>query len=288
MAPGWRKHFAAVLGISRTHYYVKANAQQSRDEEDKQQLITAHNEHPFYGVRRLSLYLGWSASKARRLRNKAGIVIDRPMKRRRIKALPQEIATPINVIKQYAVFRDTAHPQYGMSYAPMTKQSIWVQDFSYLWFNRSWHYLALVVNLRTREIVGWRLGLRHNSTLTYAALLDALSKHHPPEILHSDQGREYLSYRHEALCQRMNIALSCSNKASPWENGFMERIFATLKLELGPLSQYSDLGTLHEAIALLIHYYNTRRIHSALKMPPAVFAGYLYKTSDKLLNKIGA
>jgi putative transposase len=162
-----------------------------------------------------------------------------------------------------------------MSYEPMTQQSIWVQDFTYLWFERSWHYLAAVVQLKTRQIVGWKLGLRHSSELTHAALLDALSKHNPPSILHNDAGSEYLSYKHEQLCQQMNIILSCSNKGSPWENGFMERVFGTIKLELGPMGQYSDLGALYEGIALSIHYYNTKRIHSALKMSPNDYAASL-------------
>ena len=277
MAPGWRKHFAAVLGISRTYVYVRATRQQTRDEEDIKLLLRAHTEHPFYGVRRLSLHLGWNIKKVRRLRSKAGIVIERPLKRRRTKAQAREISPPVNIIKQYAVFKDEARPWEGMSYAPMTQQAIWVQDFTYLWFERCWHYLAAVVRLQTRQIVGWRLGLRHTSELTHAALLDALSKHQPPLILHSDPGSEYLSHKHEQLCQRMHIQLSCSNPASPWENGFMERLLGTIKLELGPLSQYPDLGALHEAIALTIHYYNTKRIHSALKMSPNDYAFTLSK-----------
>jgi transposase InsO family protein len=283
VAPGWRKHFAAVLGISRAHYYIHPARQKSRDEAAIKLLLNAHTEHPFYGVKRLALYLGWSENKTRRLRNKASIVIERAMKRRRIRVLKAQIPMPINAIKQYAVFKNEARPWEGMNYEPMTHQAIWVQDFTYLWFERSWHYLAAVVQLKTRQIVGWKLGLRHSSELTHAALLDALSKYSSPAILHSDAGSEYLSYKHEQLCLQMNIVLSCSNKGSPWENGFMERVFGTIKLELGPLSEYSDLGALHEAIALSIHYYNTKRIHSALKMSPNDYATSLSKVETLCL-----
>ena len=132
----------------------------------------------------------------------------------------------------------------------------------YLWFYgfwsntwgqvQRWHYLAAVLELKTRRVVGWRFGLRHSSELTLTALLDALSKHPAPLILHSDQGSEYLSYKHQLLCQKMAITLSCSSKGSPWQNGFMERFFGTLKQELGPLRRYTDLAQLHEAIALTI------------------------------------
>ena len=139
-------------------------------------------------------------------------------------------------------------PQNGMDYSEMVNVSAWAQDFTYLWFERSMHYLAVVLDLKTRQVVGWKLGLRHSSELTHEALLDALSKHNSPAILHSDQGSEYLSYKHQLICQRFEIQFSCSNKASPWQNGFMERWFGTFKQEMGSLSQFRDLSELHEAI----------------------------------------
>ena len=154
----------------------------------------------------------------------------------------------------------------------MVNASTWAQDFTYLWFERSMHYLAVVLDLKTRQVVGWRLGLRHSPELTHEALLDALSKHQSPAILHSDQGSEYFSYKHQLTCERFEIQLSASNKASPWQNGFMERWFGTFKREFGNLNQYRDLSELHEAIALQIYYYNHERIHSALGMSPTKYA----------------
>jgi transposase InsO family protein len=57
-------------------------------------------------------------------------------------------------------------------------------------------YLAVVLDIKTRQAAGWRLGTNHPSELTHGVLLDALSKHHQPAILHSEQGSEYLSYKH--------------------------------------------------------------------------------------------
>ena len=89
----------------------------------------------------------------------------------------------------------------------MTNVGAWVQDFTYLKFQGAWYYLAVVLDVQTRQIVGWRLGASHSSELTYAAMLDALSKYPPPAILHSDQGSEYLSYKHRDLCERYEIQL---------------------------------------------------------------------------------
>lgn len=236
-------------------------------------ILAANAEHPFYGVERLALHLGWSQVKTRRIRTKAGLVIPTASKKHRTtKGTAAQISAPPNILQRYAKFRNADRPQDGLDYSGMVDSGGWVQDFTYLWFDRSMHYLAVVLDLRTRCIVGWRLGTRHSSELTHAALTDALSKHQPPAILHSDQGSEYLSYKHQELCNRFEINLSCSAKASPWQNGFMERWFGNFKLELGRLSQFQDLAQLHEAIALQTYYYNTKRIHSALGMSPAAYA----------------
>lgn len=254
-------------------------------------MLAAHSEHPFYGVRRLALYLGWNQKKVRRIRSLAGIVIPVASKKRRAgKQGAAEISAPPNILQRYAAFRNEARPQDGMDYSGMVDSGGWVQDFTYLWFQRSWHYLAVVLDLKTRRVVGWALGLSHSSELTLAAVQDALHTYPPPTILHSDQGSEYLSYKHQELCDQRGIQLSASAKSSPWQNAFMERWFGNFKLELGNIAQFQDLAQLHEGIALQLHYYNTKRIHSALAMSPAAYAATLMATgsSDKVLQKRGA
>ncbi len=260
---------------------------QARNDTDVATLSSVHQEHEFYGVARLALELGWSEAKTRRIRTLAGITIQTRTKRRKTgRSATPEIVAPENALKPYARLRSASRPQDGMEYSNMTSSGAWVQDFTYLWYDRSWHYLATVLDLKTRQVVGWQFGTRHSSTLTYGALLDALSKHNPPTILHSDQGSEYLSHKHQDICDRLGITLSCSTKASPWQNGYMERWYGGFKLELGSLVQYSDLAKLHEAIALQIHYYNTKRIHTALKMSPAAYAARLKQGSLLGLKRI--
>lgn len=262
--------------------------QKARDRVAIAELRLAHEQHPFYGAYRLALHLGWNVKKARRIRTLAGVVVPHPTKKHHGKRrrMP-EIAAPLNILQRYAKFRNELRPQDGMDYRDMVDAHAWVQDFTYLWFAGSMHYLAVVLDLKTRQVVGWKLGLRHSSELTHEALLDALSKHPAPAILHSDQGSEYLSYKHQALCARFEIQLSASNKSSPWQNGFMERWFGGFKREIGSLGQYRDLAQLHEAIAIHIHYYNTKRIHTALGMSPAAYAARLKASEEHgLLQKV--
>lgn len=234
-----------------------------------------HIDNQYYGVARFAMELNWTEKKARRIRNLAGITAAKRVKKRRSKPGVAEVIAPVNVLKSYADFKNISRPQDGQSYARMVESGAWVQDFTYIWFMNMWVYVATVLDLKTRRIVGWSISLRHDKDLVHRAVLDALSKYPAPPILHSDQGSEYLSYRLQDLCQKMEIALSCSDKGSPWQNGFKERFYGTLKDELGPTSRFKDLAELHEGVALTIYYYNHKRIHTALKMSPAAYAATL-------------
>lgn len=276
--------------MGHSSYYAPPTVLAARDQVAVQTVQRVHAMHPFYGVARLAIHLRWSQEKARRIRSLAGVRIPRAGKRYKYKhGAKAEVAAPPNILHRYAVFKNEARPQDGMSYSGMVSAEAWAQDFTYLWFEQSFCYLAVVLSLKTRQVVGWRLGTSHSSELTYSALLDALSRHAAPAILHSDQGSEYLSHKHQLLCQNLEIQFSASNKASPWQNGYMERWFGGLKQELPPLSQLNGIAELHEAIAMQIHYYNTERIHTTLGMSPAAYAATLTgpKSLDKVSGKTG-
>ena len=131
----------------------------------------------------------WGENKTRRIRTLANVRIPRAGKKYKYRRGPKaEIVAPTNALHAYAVFKDRNRPQDGMDYSNMVNAEAWVQDFTHIWFDGVWCYLAVVMNLKTREAVGWRIGTNHSSELTYSALLDALSKQSSPAILHSDGG----------------------------------------------------------------------------------------------------
>jgi putative transposase len=172
-----------------------------------------------------------------------------------------------------------------MDYSRMTGEAnAWAQDFTYLRIRSGMFYLALVMDLTTREILSWKLGANHSSGLTHIALIQALHSNPAPAILHSDRGSEYLSERHATTCTRFGIMLSASKPGSPWQNGFMERCIKSIKEELGPLAQYQDINDLYIGIARAIAYYNNERIHLALKTTPAAYAAGL-RSRDMVFGK---
>jgi len=233
--------------------------------------------------------LGWSEKKCRRIRNLAGIKAQSMQRKHRYNRSSAEVIAPANLLKPYASFKDVERPQDGMRYNGMADKQVraWAQDFTFIRHQASFCYLAVVLDLHTRQIVGWQLGAAHTAELICAALLSALSKHAAPNILHSDQGSEYLSERHQRLCDNYGIRMSASRRGSPWQNGFMERFFATLKNELPSFARVSDLAELFEIVARQIHYYNTKRIHTSLGMPPVVFAEQAAKRfTDSLTDSL--
>lgn len=264
-----------MLKVSRSSLYSKPTRQVERDEVAVAELKVVSKDNPYYGVTRFAIELGWSEKKVRRIRNLSGVVAQKRSKKRKSTTVSAEITAPDNALRVYADFKNPDRPQDGFNYDRMVESGAWVQDFTYIYYKGVWVYVATVLDLKTRRIVGWSIGLRHNTELVHTAILDALSKYASPSILHSDQGSEYLSYRLRDLCLKMEIVLSCSDKASPWQNGFKERFYGTLKDELGSVSRFKDIAELHEGIALTIYYYNHKRIHTALRMSPAAYAATL-------------
>lgn len=251
------------------------------------ELKTAHTQHPLYGVRRLAIYLGWSENKTRRIRRLASVSAVSPRKKYRGYRGYPEIAVPANHLHTYAIFKDNARPQDGMDYSPMTQEAnAWVQDFTYLRIRSGMFYLALVMDLNAREVLGWKLGTNHSSVLTHTALIQALHGNPAPSILHSDRGSEYLSERHAATCARFGIQLSASRPGSPWQNGYMERCIKSVKEEMGSLAQYRDINDLYIGVAHAISYYNNERIHLALKTTPAAYAAALKTRGRVFAEKV--
>jgi putative transposase len=122
-------------------------------------------------------------------------------------------------------------------------------------------------------VVGFAIGKKHNSQLILSAINQALLRSKStPEIFHSDQGTEFMAQCVTGFLTAQEIKISVSDTASPWQNGHQESFFGKLKFSLGDLNRFEDPAEMIIAIYQYIDYYNNRRIHRSLKMPPAVFA----------------
>lgn len=173
--------------------------------------------------------------------------------------------------KVYKKPKDSVFPNYLMSEEPRGPGDIYASDFTYVKYQGRWLYVATVIDVFTREIVGVSILNTHATQLVMNALASAVLHRAPPRIIHSDQGSEYASKDYAALIQKLGIKQSMSAPGCPWENGYQESFYKGFKLDLGDPNRYNTLGELVAAIYQTINYYNQSRIHSALKVPPRLF-----------------
>jgi len=242
-----------VIGYSRTHHYYQPK-QPPKDWITKQLIETALRDHPSYGHKRLAIHLSINKKRVLRVMKLFGI---KPYRR----------TTP----KVYQKPKDSVFPNYLMTEEPCGPGDIYASDFTYIKYRGKWVYVATVLDVFTREIVGVSILNTHATQLVMNALSSAVLHRAPPRIIHSDQGSEYASKDYTTLIQKLKIKQSMSAPGCPWENGYQESFYKGFKLDLGDPNRFQTLGELVAAIYQTINYYNQQRIHSALKVPPRLF-----------------
>lgn len=256
--PSWnRTVIAKSFRVARSTLYVKPK-QPEKDKLLLQKVLSVLEDHSYYGHRRIALALQRNDKPILRIMKKYGL---KPKKRKtRFRKRKDEKNLPTGI------------PNRMKQLCPIQPNAVWVGDFTYLIFYGTYIYLATVIDLYTREVIGTSIGLHHSAELVIAALEDAKQKRKQlPQIFHSDQGSEYASRECRLWLLVNKILPSHSYKAHPWENGHQESFFGRFKQELENIHRFNSLEELMEGIYRQIHYYNTKRIHSRLKMTPQSF-----------------
>lgn len=160
-----------------------------------------------------------------------------------------------------------AHPRYPNRIKGLKLKQpnqVWVADITYIRLGRRFIYLAVILDAYTRAVRGWALSRHIDQQLTLDALDMALA-HGKPSIFHSDQGSQYAAWLHTDRLLEHRINISMSDKASPTQNGLVERFIRTVKEEHVDYSEYSDF---EDACRQISHWlevvYMRERIHQAL------------------------
>jgi len=259
---------AEALGISRSNLYYHSK-QEEKDRALKIMIEEALHYHPSYGHKRLAIHLNINKKRVLRVMKKYDLKPYRRRGRKWLKVKASGVDYP-NLIK------DTP---------PLYPGHIWASDFTYLWFEGAWLYVATIIDLYTRKVVGLSISRSHDRWLVSTALMDAL-KHYPrPSIIHSDHGSEYKSRDYQSMLKEVGIRVSMAAKGCPWENGYQESFYSGFKIDLGDHQRFSSLGELTVAIYKQVYYYNNQRIHSAFNMAPNAFARQ-YDMMSLLVQKV--
>ena len=245
---------AKAMGVSRASlYYVPL--QEKKDWALKVRIEEALREHPSYGSRRLAQALRTNRKRMQRVMRRYGI---RPYRRR---------GRRYRKSKTKRIF-----PNLLMGIMPSRPNHIWATDFTELSFHGSAVFVSTIIDLFTRRLMGIHVAVRRGAPLTVQTLENALFHHPSPEIFHSDNGKEYEAKVFENILRASGITISRSRPGCPWENGYQESFYDKFKVDLGDPDRFKTLGELVAEIYRTLWEYNHTRIHSALKMPPAVFA----------------
>lgn len=253
-----KTEIAESLGVSRQSLYYKPK-KPDKDLKTKKLIEAVMAKHKSYGHKRIALELQMNKKKIRRVMKKFGL---KPYRRRIKKYIkPEDIGkTP------------TIYPNLIKDIIPDKPNFIWVADFTYIYWQGRFIYLATIMDLFAREIVGFAVSRTHDRFMCLNAFNMALMRTKiAPVYHHSDQGSEYDSEDYIEHLTENQITISMSKKGSPWENGFQESFYSQFKVDLGRPDQFETLGELIEAVYLQINYYNTARIHTSLKTNPTNF-----------------
>jgi putative transposase len=253
-----------MMKVSRSGYYAWLNRGPSlRSQEDATILVAIRTSFSAsgetYGVRRVWLDLqSWRVECGRER-------VSRLMRQADLKARPRKRRMPRDdgMRPEHAIAPNVLDRNFSAT-APNQR---WVADFTYIWTWEGWLYLAVVLDLFSRRVVGWSMQSSMTANLVTDALVMAIWRRGWPVKLlhHSDQGSQYTSEQFQRLLADHGIVCSMSRKGDCWDNAAMESFFSTLKVERVYRRRYR---TREEAKADLFDYmegfYNPIRRHSTL------------------------
>ena len=250
-----------VFDVSRSAYYDWLARSSTTLEQEDIELMSLIKElfrkgRENYGTRCLKKSLsnkGWKVSRRRiaRLMCQAGLACKT---KRKFKATTDSKHTL--PIAPNLLSRQFTAAQPNQKY---------VGDITYIPTQEGWLYLAVVIDLFSRQVVGWSMSERMKASLVNDALLMALWKRSPGKglIWHTDRGSQYASDSHRTLLKKHDIIQSMSRKGNCWDNAVAESFFHTLKIELVHQRRYQSTSEAKQDIFEYIEvFYNRERLHS--------------------------
>jgi len=188
--------------------------------------------------------------KVRRLMSELGLVCKQPGAHAYKHATVERLDIPNRLDRKF----DVKQPN-----------QVWCGDITYVWTGQRWSYLAVVMDLYARRVVGWAMSDKADADLVVKALDHAWEQRGRPQqvMFHSDQGSQYASRKFRQRLWRYRMAQSMSRRGNCWDNAPMERLFRSLKTEWIPTFGYHNLTAARKDISsYLMGYYNQQRPHA--------------------------
>lgn len=170
----------------------------------------------------------------------------------------------------------------NMNFNPKSVDSVWAGDVTYLRTGEGWMYLAIVMDLYSRRIVGWHIDKRMTTDLIIKALAMAKNARQPGQglVFHSDRGSQYTSKRFAKVVKKYKMVASMGDVGACWDNAVVERFFGSLKYDWIFKVHQPTRSHMKDDVAEYVRYYNLDRLHSANgSMSPIDYENSLKKVS---------
>jgi putative transposase len=261
-----------LLSVSRSGLNAAREREPSQRAQDDQHLV----EQIRQGQRKHRGRYG-----RRRMTPEIGELVGQPVNHKRIGRLMREHGLQSHKRRRFRVV--TTDSKHAHAVAPNVLErnfeasapnQKWLADMTYVPTDEGWLYVALVLDLHARKLVGWAMSETMPQELTLCALDVALGWRHPGAGLvhHSDRGSQYAANDYRNKLEALGITVSMSRKGDCWDNAPMESVNGTLKVECVHDEHFETREQARQAIVEYIGYYNTERRHSALGyVTPAEF-----------------
>ena len=249
------------MKLARSTYYYRekpiSEEERNRGKRLRERIEEICAESSGYGYRRVT----------KQLQREEWVV-----NKKRVQRLMREMGLKCRRKKRWVITTDSRHPFPVYSnllkgYVPTGINQVWVSDITYIRMPADFVYLAVIVDLYSRKVVGWALSRNINTELTLAALGMALEERKPPTgcIHHSDRGVQYASEDYVKALNGAKMRISMSRKGNPYDNAVAESFMKTLKAEEVYVNDYRNLADVLDGISRFIELvYNQKRLHSSL------------------------
>lgn len=175
----------------------------------------------------------------------------------------QRIAYKVTTKRKYS--DSVAHNLLNQNFNPISPNQVWAGDVTYLKTGEGWMYLAIVMDLSSRRIVGWHIDKRMTTDLVSKAVTKAYNHRQPPKglVFHSDRGSQYTSKQYRKLLVGYGIRASMGDVGAYWDNAVVERFFGSLKHDWIFKIAQPTREHMKKDVAAYMRYYNLERLHTA-------------------------
>ncbi|MDA0735437.1 MAG: IS3 family transposase [Chloroflexi bacterium] len=260
----------ALLGISRSSAYYQRRCPSRKDLVLMKQIDQQYLSTPFYGSRRMKVWLGRQGH---------------PVNRKRVRRLMRTMGVQ-------AVYRRprTSQPAPGHKVYPyllggleITRPNqVWAADITYIPMPKGFLYLVAIMDWYSRHVVAWRLSNTLDADFCVETLAEALTKG-TPKVFNTDQGSQFTSEGFTGLLEQHEVRISMDGKGRYADNIFVERLWRTVKYEEVYLKAYTDGRQAKAGLKSYFHFYNTQRPHQALgyRTPAEVFNGESVESHER-------